>query len=353
MERGDEQLVEAEVLRWSRAWRPLAPLAMCAGAFVMLFQGLRRLWTDWRLILIEALPAMWAWATMLDLKAHVLSGRGFQVWQGPPAIGLVAATVVVTVSAFHLNTVFAFALTEPDGAPLLPAFDEANRHLRVVSGTGIVVGAALGVSAFVVPRWGLGWFTFALGVAVGAQMLASVLVPSRLVGKRSSTQPRRDRMVAGVIAGVLGAVVCAPSYALGRVGIVLLGSHGLVVLGVALLVIGFGLQSGAAGAVKAIKASAKAGAGRAPLPRGTVLGTARRTSPTLSTGDPVGGGQQVIPDNGHGAAHALPPSTRTGGSDEAGASSPHRPPSVARRGSRKEPDHDPPSLLAVVAAQPT
>ncbi len=258
IEQGDEQVVEAEVLRWSREGRHLAPLALCVGAFVMLFHGMRRLWMNWRLVLVEALPAMWAWAMMLDLKVHLLGGSAFRLWQGPLAIVLVTGTAVVTVAAFYLNTVFAFALLAPEGAVLRPAFSQANGHLRVLSGVGAAVGVALGVSAFVVPRWGRGWFTFALGIAVGAQMVASVLVPARLVRRPSPTRPRRDRLVAGVIASVLGAVVCMPSYALGRVGVWLLGSHGLLVLGIVLLVIGLGLHSGATGAVKAIKMSAKA-----------------------------------------------------------------------------------------------
>lgn len=258
IERGDEQLVTAEVLRWSRAWRPLAPLALCIGAFVMLFEGLRRLWTNWRLILVEAVPAMWAWAIMLDLRLHVFGGRGLRAWSGPLAFGLAGVAVVVTVAALYLNTVFAFALAAPGAATLGPAFGRANGHVGTVVAVGVPVGAAVGAAAFAVPRFGLAWFTLALGVAAGAEMLAAVVLPARLVGARAAGSPRRDRFVAGVIAGVLGAIVCAPSYALGRVGIMLLGSSGLVALGVVLLVIGFTLQSGTAGAVKAIKVGAKA-----------------------------------------------------------------------------------------------
>ena len=57
--------------------------------------------------------------------------------------------------------------------------------------------------------------------------------------------------------GALGAVVCTPPYLLARAGILLLGSPGLVVLGVVLLTIGATLQAGATGAVKTVKMSAK------------------------------------------------------------------------------------------------
>jgi len=39
---------------------------------VTLFNGLRLLVTNWRLTLVEILPAMWIWMAMFDLKGHVL-----------------------------------------------------------------------------------------------------------------------------------------------------------------------------------------------------------------------------------------------------------------------------------------
>ena len=63
------------VLRLSRSRRWLAPLALAVGAFAMLFDGVKLLFTNWRLTLIQVLPAMWIWAAMFDLKAHVLHGK--------------------------------------------------------------------------------------------------------------------------------------------------------------------------------------------------------------------------------------------------------------------------------------
>ena len=77
---------------------------------------------------------------------------------------------------------------------------------------------------------------------------------------------RRDKMAAAAIGGTLGAIICSPAYVIGRIGILLLGSPVLFVLGVILLVIGLILQAGATGAVKAIKMSAKLAAGQVPVP---------------------------------------------------------------------------------------
>jgi len=91
-------------------------------------------------------------------------------------------------------------------------------------------------------------------------MLTYVTVPARVAGIKMVAS-RRDKMAAAAIGGTLGAIICSPAYVIGRIGILLLGSPVLFVLGVILLVIGLILQAGATGAVKAIKMSAKLAAG--------------------------------------------------------------------------------------------
>jgi uncharacterized membrane protein len=256
----DEAAVEAAVLELSRSRRIFAPLVFALGAFVMLFQGLKLLFSNWRLTLIQVLPAMWIWLALLDLKAHVLRGKEFHTWHGAVELLLVIAIALVTAACFYLNAVFAFAISQPGKPRIRPAFTLARRHLGVVLGVGLVVGVALGVSAIVVPRWGRPWFALSLGIVVGVMMLTYVTVPARIVGVKP-VGSRRDKMAAAVIGGTLGALVCAPAYVIGRIGILLLGSNVLFALGVALLVVGLTLQAGATGAVKAIKMSAKLAAG--------------------------------------------------------------------------------------------
>ena len=256
----DEAAVEAAVLELSRSRRIFAPLVFALGAFVMLFQGLKLLFSNWRLTLIQVLPAMWIWLALVDLKAHVLKGKEFHTWHGAVELLLVIAIALVTAACFYLNAVFAFAISQSGKPRIRPAFSLARRHLGVVLGVGLLVGIALGVSAIVVPRWGRPWFTLSLGIVVGVMMLTYVTVPARIVGVKP-VGSRRDKMAAAVIGGTLGALVCAPAYVIGRIGILLLGSDVLFALGVALLVLGLTLQAGATGAVKAIKMSAKLAAG--------------------------------------------------------------------------------------------
>ena len=256
IQENDEDAVEAAVLSLSRSRRIFAPLVFAIGAFVMLFQGLKLLFSNWRLTLIQVLPAMWIWLALLDLKAHTFKGKEFHAWHGSVELLLVVAIALVTAASFYLNAVFAFAISQSGSPRIRPAFTLARRHLRVVLPVGLAVGLALGVSAIVVPRWGRPWFALSLGIVVGVMMLTYVTVPARIVGIKP-VGSRRDKLAAAAIGGTLGALVCAPAYVIGRIGILLLGSHVLFALGVVLLVVGFTLEAGATGAVKAIKMSTK------------------------------------------------------------------------------------------------
>jgi hypothetical protein len=215
----DRAAVDDAVLRLSRSRRWLAPLALAIGAFAMLLEGVRLLFTNWRLTLIQVLPAMWIWAAMLDLKAHVLHGKSFHVITGPVVTLVVLVVAAITAASYFLNAVSAFAIAQP-GPPLIrPAFTRA--------------------------------------------------VPARLIGMKT-TYSKRDKLAATAVGGAIGAVVCTPPYVLGRIGLLMLGSHTLFILisGVVVFAIGLTLQAGATSAVKAVKMSAKLVSGNRPEPGG-------------------------------------------------------------------------------------
>jgi hypothetical protein len=262
---GDEAMVEAAVLRMSRSRRWLAPLALAVGAFEMLFQGVKLVFSNWRLTLVQVLPAMWIWLAMLDLKAHVLHGRSFHVLSGPIVIPAVALIAAITAAAFFLNAVFAFAIAGAGPPEVRAGFAGARRHLPVVLGSGAAVGLLLGLSTIVVTRWGRPWFSLSLGVVIGLLMVCYVAVPSSLIGIKP-TVSRRDKLTATAVSGALGALVSTPPYLLGRIGLLMLGSHVLFVPGIFVVAVGFTLQAGATGAVKAVKLSAHLVAGGASTP---------------------------------------------------------------------------------------
>jgi hypothetical protein len=255
----DQATVNEMVLRFSRARPWLAPLAFGVGAIAMLFDGVKLLLTNWRLTLIQVLPAMWIWAAMFDLKAHVMRGKSFHELTGPAiVIPLVIGVAIVTAASFYLNAVFAYAIVQPGRPQIRPAFTHTRPHLLVVLGSGAFVGILLGLATVVVVRWGVFWFGFSLSIVVGIMMICYVAIPSRLIGMKT-TFSKRDKLAASVVGGAVGAVVCTPPYVLGRVGLLMLGSStvAIFVFGVIFFTVGLTLQAGATGAVKTVKMSAK------------------------------------------------------------------------------------------------
>ena len=86
--------------------------------------------TNWRLTLVQILPAMWIWLAMFDLKAHVLHGKSFTVLRGPVLIPIGLLIIAITVASFFLNAVFAFAVSRPGRPVVRPAVAQARHHLR-------------------------------------------------------------------------------------------------------------------------------------------------------------------------------------------------------------------------------
>lgn len=257
---GDEATVEAAVLRLSSRRRIFAPLGMAVGAFVMLFEGLKLLFFNWRLTLVQVLPAMWIWAAMLDLKAHVFQGKSFHPLQGAALMAAIIGVAVITAASFFLNSVFAFAIAAPGRPNIRPAVTRARSHAAVILSWGGLIGVMLGVAALYSDRWGRWGFPISMSVVIAIMMVTYVSLPSRLTGMKT-TYSTADKLKATAVAGVIGGVVCSPPYALGRIGILMLGSRALFIPGIFVFALGFTLESGATAAVKAIKMSAKLVAG--------------------------------------------------------------------------------------------
>jgi hypothetical protein len=257
----DDATVEAAILQLSRRRRIFAPLGIAVGAFAMLFEGLKLLLANWRLTVVQVLPAMWIWAAMLDLKAHVFHGKSLHPLHGGALLAAIIGAAVITIASFFLNAVFAFAIAKPGRPEIRPAFTKAWSHAAFIFGWGGVIGLMLGMAALYVDRWGPWWFAISMSVVIAIMMVTYVWLPSRLIGMKT-TYSKADKLKAAAVGGAIGGVVCFPPYALGRAGILMLGSHALFIPGIFVLALGLTLESGATGAVKAVKMSAKLVAGR-------------------------------------------------------------------------------------------
>lgn len=253
IQQDDEAMVE-QIVRLSESRRLFAPLAFTVGAFAMLFEGLKLLLANWRLMLVQVLPAVWIWLAMFDLKVRVLHDKSLPVLRGAILVPIGLAIVAITVACFFLNAVFAFAITEAHPPKIRPAYMAARLHSVPIVLWGAAVGVLLAVATTVAPRWGKPWFVLCLGIVIGIMMVCYVAVPSRLIGIKQK-RSRRDKMTAGALGAALGATVCTPPYLLGRLGILMLGSKYLLIPGIVALTLGFTLQAGATGAVRAIKMS--------------------------------------------------------------------------------------------------
>jgi hypothetical protein len=259
---GDEQMAREAVLGLSRSQRLLAPLALVVGGVEMLFHGLRILVWNWRLLLVQVLPVTVLWLAMYDLKAHVLRGGSSPDLRGPILIPIGLAIVGLTVASFFMNTVFAFAISQPGVPKIKPAVKQARAHLGVILGGGAVVGVMLALVLTVVSRAHRPWFVLGLGVVVGVMMVGYVAVPARLVGVKPEAS-RRDKLSASIVAGAIGVAVAAPPYILGRVGVLMLGVRPLFIPGLIVVSIAIALEAGATVAVKAVKMTSKlVGGGR-------------------------------------------------------------------------------------------
>lgn len=227
----------------------------------MLFAGMRILLANWRLTLVQVLPAMWVWLAMYDLRLHFLRGNSLPDLRGPIVIPLALAVIAGTVASYFLNAVFAFAVAQEGAPSVRRAVGEALERRWAIAAWGGGVGLALAISTVVVSRADRTWFVISLGVVVGVMMVTYIAVPARMIGIPRDGS-RRDRFSVSAISTALGVVVSAPPYVLGRIGLLMLGSKLLLIPGIVVFAASVMLQAGATGAVKAIKVSARLSAGR-------------------------------------------------------------------------------------------
>ncbi len=260
--RADEAWIATTLTDLARSKPVLAPLALAIGGVTMIFAGLRILLSNWRLTLIQLLPAMWVWAAMYDLRLHLLHDKSLPQLRGAILVPIFALIIAGTIASYFLNAAFAFAVAQPEQPPSVRrAMQEARERLRTIVAWGAAVGAALAVATTIVTRAKPPWFTLTLGIVIGVLMVTYIAVPARMLGVQRP-RSRRDRLSISAVSAALGVVVSAPPYLLGRVGLLMLGSPVFFVPGIVFVAVGFFLQVGATGAVKAIKVSANLTGGR-------------------------------------------------------------------------------------------
>jgi hypothetical protein len=248
----DPTEVEKAIRQFGETRRWLTPLAYIAGGFALLFDGLKLLVLNWRLTLIEIVPAIWIWFTTWNIKVHFLKGRELNIVRGPVALALAVAVILITIAAYWCNAIFAFTVIGPRPPRIRPAVVQVKRHLPLILGWGVAVGFAHAVATIYVARLGVGWFTLALGAVLAVMTITFISVPADLIGARLKP-PLKEKLTGVAASGAMSAVLTSPGFLLNRIGLLLLGVSVLRIPAMIIFSVGVALQAAATSGASAVK----------------------------------------------------------------------------------------------------
>jgi hypothetical protein len=210
-------------------------------------------------------PAAWIWLVMYQLKQHSLRGVPFRQLTVLAGVVIIALSLVVSVAAFWCNVVFAFAIDDPPPR-IRPAVQRAHRHWTRILGFGVLLGAALGCAAVLIPRIDSTLlYIVTLGAILAVMLVSFVTVPARILGRRPQKLPPRQAIGRTATGWALSGVAMSPGFILDRLGLIMIGVPGLRILGFLLLSVGTALYAAGMSSVKAVKMSIKLGVPDAPL----------------------------------------------------------------------------------------
>jgi hypothetical protein len=253
----DPARIESEVQMLGASRWYLAPVAWAAGALILVLRGLKLLILNWRLTLVELVPALWVWLVTYDLKPHGLRAEPFRHLTVDNAAIAVAISVVASPATVGVNVVFGLAITQPKPRIGL-AMRQTRPHLAVVIVAGTAMGLVIAAGLAVISRIDHFLVYLVAAVALYSLMLvALVVVPARALGVPKRRRSPTETMGAWVTGGALSAVAMSPGFILDRIGVVLLGIPGLHLLGLVVLSAGVALYAAGMSSVKAVKLSMK------------------------------------------------------------------------------------------------
>jgi hypothetical protein len=253
----DPAEIETTARQFGESRRYLAPIAWAAGAMVLLARGVKLLLLNWRLSLIELVPAVWVWFVMWDLRQHALRSDAFRDLTVGAMIALVLLCVAASTAAFWCNSVFGFAITHTQPR-IAPAIRQVRPHLIRVVCAGVLLGIFLAGAAVLIPRIESRLaYLIAIGAVYAVMLISFVVVPARILGVKKRKLGAREAVGSWTVGGALSAVAMGPGFVLDRIGLILLGLPHLHLLGFVLLSIGTALYAAGMSSVKAVKLSMK------------------------------------------------------------------------------------------------
>lgn len=237
--------------------RVLLPLALAGQTLESVIHGLLLIVRNWRLMLVELVPAVWIGAITWNWRAHA-SGR-VELVEVHGVIAVVVAVFVVTVNllAYWCNATFAFTLSQGEPIDVSAAFRSARQRARVVNTWALSIGALHAAVAVFAVRWSFGGFAIAQGTIAIVQMYALVALPAALAGlRRQRNVSIRERASSAAVTTALTGLAAAPGFGLNRLGVVLIGL-GVPLVGGIVLTVAIILQVAATSSARAVKLAAK------------------------------------------------------------------------------------------------
>ena len=258
----DPARVEAALRALGGRRRWLTPLAYAAGTVAVVFDGVLLLLRNWRLTLLQVVPATWIWGMTWNLKNHSLSNPSISA---TIAILLAVCVLLGAQVAYWCNATFAYTMTQGATTDIRAAFREARPHWRLVGGLALLTGALQAGIWVAVPHLHPTWLWIALLVMFVVQVYLFIAVPCWLLGVRK-TGTRSERTTQSLTTGVLGGVASTPGFLLNRIGLLLMGTGSLFIVGVAIVSIGAVLHVTASSSVRVVKMSLRLKTASTPQP---------------------------------------------------------------------------------------
>jgi len=205
-------------------------LVLVVSVGVALVDGVRLLYRNWRLALIEVIPALWITAVV---SAAILDLRRWEQAVIDPAERLGAAgwtagdlyqvAVFATVGMFVYlcNLVFGLAATNPDRPRirlgLLLVRDDPGLAVRAMAWGGFAGLLRLFPVLLPLPQDQYS-VTARVGVFLTVQVVLFVAVPARLAGFDPKALPARARLVLAGITVAMSVVAVVPAVVVARLG---------------------------------------------------------------------------------------------------------------------------------------
>jgi len=216
----------------------------------VVFDGVLLLIRNWRLTLLQLVPALWISGMTWNLRHHVFANPDITT-----GISILAAVgmLLVAQAAYWCNATFAYTLVQDSTTDFGAAFRDTRPHWRLIGGLALLTGCLQAVIWLLVPHVQPRLLAAALLAMYVVQVYLFIAIPSWLLGVRK-TGTRRERTIQTMTTGVLSGVASTPGFLFNRIGLLLLGGS-LWIVGVVLVAIAAVLHVTASSSVRVVKMS--------------------------------------------------------------------------------------------------